>query len=173
MARNIEIKARIANIAVLIPILESLSHTAPIDITQDDTFFACENGRLKLRAFPDGSGQLIFYRRANQLGPKESFYVLSSTAEPDALREVLAYSNGKIGRVEKQRTLYQCGRTRVHLDRVKKLGDFLELEVVLAENETAAKDQAEAQQLMAKLGIQTEQLIECAYLDLLAAKNHM
>ncbi|QBC45245.1 class IV adenylate cyclase [Iodobacter fluviatilis] len=172
MARNIEIKAHIDSIAALIPILESLSNTAPIEIIQDDTFFACENGRLKLRAFTDGSGKLIFYRRANRLGPKESFYVISTTAEPDALREVLAYSNGKIGRVEKHRTFYLCGRTRVHLDRVKGLGEFLELEVVLAENETAEAGQVEAQQLMAKLGIQAEQLIEIAYLDLLAAKNH-
>ncbi|MGT2495215.1 adenylate cyclase [Cupriavidus basilensis] len=48
-----------------------LADHGPELILQDDTFFACPNGRLKLRAFPAGEGQLIFYARAGQAGPKE------------------------------------------------------------------------------------------------------
>src|SRR5437016_784292 len=104
MASNIEIKARIDISAALIHKLATISDENPSEIAQDDTFFACANGRLKLRAFPNGTGQLIFYRRSNQHGPKQSFYVISATSEPDALREVLSEAYGRVGRVEKQRT---------------------------------------------------------------------
>jgi len=57
------------------------------------------------------------------------------TAAPDALREALTLAYGVIGRVRKVRTLFMAGRTRIHLDRVEGLGEFLELEVVLAEHE--------------------------------------
>ena len=60
------------------------------------------------------------------------------------------------------------GRTRVHLDRVDGLGQFLELEVVLENQETAASGTAVARELMADLGIEPSQLVEGAYIDLLA-----
>ncbi|HOC25571.1 MAG TPA: adenylate cyclase, partial [bacterium] len=57
---------------------------------------------------------------------------------------------------------------RIHLDRVEGLGDFLELEVTLAEDEPPAAGEAVARELMEKLGIRAEELIEGAYIDLLA-----
>ena len=54
-------------------------------------------------------------------------------AEPTRLRDALAASCGLIGRVRKRRVVYLVGRTRVHLDCVDGLGDFLELEVVLSD----------------------------------------
>ena len=167
MPRNIEIKARIGSLAALEPTVASLATQGPVPIAQDDTFFHCAQGRLKLRAFDDGSGELIFYRRADQAGSKESFYVRSPTAQPDSLREALGLAHGVLGRVRKQRTLYLVGRTRVHLDEVHGLGDFLELEVVLADDELAAVGEQEAQALLASLGILPGQLVEGAYLDLL------
>jgi adenylate cyclase class IV len=58
-------------------------------------------------------------------------------------------------------------RTRIHLDRVEGLGDFIELEVVLSEGEPAEAGVNVARELLAKLGIPPEQLIEGAYVDLL------
>ncbi|HKU89796.1 MAG TPA: hypothetical protein VJP84_08375 [Steroidobacteraceae bacterium] len=66
MARNIEIKARIENVSLLTPHVAELASEGPLEIAQDDTFFNCDNGRLKLRAFSIDSGELIFYRRVNQ-----------------------------------------------------------------------------------------------------------
>lgn len=65
------------------------------------------------------------------------------------------------------------GRTRVHLDDVKGLGHFLELEVVLNEGEPAEAGIEEAHALMAQLGIAPAQLIEEAYVDLLARATHL
>jgi len=167
MARNIEIKARIASVEALAPRVAALAQQGPIPILQDDTFFRCANGRLKLRSFSDTDGELIFYRRADQAGPKESFYVRSPTADPASLREALTLAHGQAGRVRKHRTLYLVGRTRVHLDRVEGLGDFLELEVVLAHDEPAQAGVAEAHALMARLDVSPQQLVEGAYVDLL------
>jgi adenylate cyclase class IV len=167
MARNVEIKARIPSVEALLPRAASLASEGPFEIRQDDTFFHCEAGRLKLRDFLDGSGELIFYRRANEAGPKESFYLRSATSTPDVLRASLSLAYGQAGRVVKHRTLLLVGRTRVHLDRVEGLGHFLELEVVLGENEPSEAGVREAHALMGRLGIEPHQLVEGAYVELL------
>ncbi len=170
MARNVEIKARIASVEALVPRAAALATEGPERIEQDDTFFPCPNGRLKLRAFHAQSGQLIFYARPDLAGPKESFYILSPTASPDTLRDALTAAQGTSGRVRKVRTLFLVGRTRVHLDRVEGLGDFLELEVVLRDDEPVEAGVAEAHALMAQLGVAPDALIEGAYVDLLNAR---
>ena len=170
MARNIEIKARVAGLASLATRVAAIADSGPIEIPQDDTFFRCENGRLKLRVFEDGRGELIFYRRADAGGPKTSFYVLSPTESPDTLREALMLANGVEGRVVKHRTLFLVGRTRVHLDRVEGLGDYMELEVVLADADSVDDGVREAHALMARLDIAADCLVEGAYHDLLRAR---
>ena len=169
MARNIEIKARIDSIEVLAAKVASFADQGPLEISQDDTFFRCAQGRLKLRVFSETEGELIFYRRADQVGPKESFYLRTPTADPAGLREALTEAYGQCGRVCKQRRLYLVGRTRVHLDRVVGLGQFIELEVVLQQDEAAEAGLREAQALMTRLGIEARQLVAAAYVDLLAA----
>ncbi len=171
MPRNIEIKARIASVEAMLPIVAALSDQGPIAISQDDTFFVCNAGRLKLRAFSDDEGELIFYRRGDEQGPKESFYLRSPTSSPASLRETLALAYGQAGRVQKQRTLFLAGRTRVHLDRVHGLGDFLELEVVLEDHESADVGVREARDLMLRLGVDPSRCIECAYVDLLSGSS--
>jgi len=171
MPRNMEIKARIESIQSLFPRVAAIADQGPIEIAQDDTFFYCESGRLKLRALSKEDGELIFYRRANQQSPKESYYLRSPTSSPDTLREAMSQAYGLSGRVRKHRTLFLVGRTRVHLDNVKDLGHFLELEVVLKEGESAEAGVEEARRLMARLGIEQSQLVEDAYVDLLARKG--
>lgn len=171
MARNIEIKARIESVEALLPKAAAIASEGPIEIQQDDTFFRCDNGRLKLRTLAGNEGEIIFYRRANQHGPKESFYLRSPTSAPEAMRDALSLAYGAIGRVRKHRTLFLAGRTRIHLDRIEGLGHFLELEVVLADDESSDAGIREAHSVMQKLGIQTSQLIEGAYLDLHARQG--
>src|SRR2546426_5997410 len=171
MARNVEIKARVSNVEAIRQKAAAVADKGPIEITQDDTFFRCESGRLKLRAFSSDEGELIFYRRADQPGPKESFYLRSPTSAPDTLRESLSLAYGQVGRVQKHRTLFLVGRTRIHLDNVKGLGHFLELEVVLNEGELAEAGIREAQSLMVRFGIESSQLVEGAYIDLLAQRG--
>lgn len=69
--------------------------------------------------------------------------------------------------MRKTRWLYLVGQTRVHCDRVEKLGDFAELEVVLEDHQTSEDGEAIAHDLMMKLGIDKANLIPGAYMDLL------
>ena len=165
--RNIEIKARVADLDAVEARAAALADSGPVDIHQDDTFFPCARGRLKLREFATGDGQLIHYDRPDQGGPKLSDYVIAPTVDPAALREALTRACGTAGRVRKHRRLYLAGRTRIHLDRVAGLGDFLELEVVLATDDDLAGGEAEARRLMAALGIAEADLVEGAYIDLM------
>lgn len=167
MGRNIEIKARAPDLEAVEARARAIATRGPEDIFQDDTFFHCAQGRLKLRDFGDGHGELIHYARADGAGPKVSDYSITPVADPDALRVTLARACGVLGRVVKRRRLYLADRTRIHLDRVADLGAFVELEVVLRDGESAQEGQAVARDLMATLGIEDRQLITGAYLDLL------
>lgn len=169
MPTNIEIKARIASVDAMRPVAAAIADQGPVEIAQDDTFFRCDAGRLKLRAFSPERGELIHYRRPDRHGPKASSYLRCPTSEPDTLRRCLSLAYGEDGRVLKHRTLFLVGRTRIHLDRVSGLGDFLELEVVLEEGEAPEAGIAQAHALMARLGIEASQLVESAYVDLLRA----
>jgi predicted adenylyl cyclase CyaB len=167
MARNVEIKARIASVAALLPLATRLADSGPTVIEQEDTFFACPNGRLKLRDQSAAGAELIFYQRADLSGPKESFYLRVPVADPAAMRTLLRQAHGQTGRVRKRRVLFLVGRTRIHLDAVEGLGEFLELEVVLGESESAEQGIVEARRIMAELGVGTQQLLQGAYVDLL------
>jgi predicted adenylyl cyclase CyaB len=171
MARNIEIKARIESVEAMAVKVAALADHGPIDMRQDDTFFVCERGRVKLREVSPTEGQLIFYQRTDQAGPQESCFVIAPTASPTSLREALSLAYGQAGRVRKHRTLYLVGRTRVHLDRVENLGHFLELEVALSDGERLDAGVEEIHTLMAALGIAVTQLMERAYVDLLAQQR--
>lgn len=73
MARNIEIKARIGNIEVLESKVAKIADNGPTEILQDDMFFQCEAGRLKLRVFSEKHGELIFTGARIRLGRKNRF----------------------------------------------------------------------------------------------------
>lgn len=87
------------------------------------------------------------------------------------MRLALTRANGLLGRVRKQRTLLLTGATRIHLDRVEGLGDFLELEVVLRDEQSVDDGERIAHALMGELGLRAEQLLSGAYLDLLQTQQ--
>jgi adenylate cyclase class IV len=101
---------------------EIFSGTGPEILLQTDVFFPCPHGRLKLRIFDDNHGELIFYERADALGPRRSNYQIARTADPYTLLEILPHVSGVSGTVEKVRSLYIVGQTRIHIDQVKRPG---------------------------------------------------
>ncbi len=166
MPVNIEIKARTRNFADLRLRAETLSDTPAQVIPQEDTFFHTTKGRLKLRQLAPERGQLVYYERTDASGPKRSEYILAETLEPSALKDVLTAALGVRGVIRKRRTLYLVGQTRLHLDEVEGLGEFMELEVMLRPEQSEAEGQAVAQDLMTRLGVLKEDLLEGAYMDL-------
>jgi len=171
MARNVEIKARVDRPARLRERVEAMADQGPVRILQEDVFFRCDSGRLKLRKLPGGEAELIHYQRDDSTEPRESDYVKTDLAEPGRVEEALARALGVIGRVRKEREVFLRGRTRIHLDRVEGLGDYLELEVVLSPEESIEAGVATARRLMRELEITPEQVVDQAYIDLLAARD--
>ena len=171
MPRNIEIKARIGSVEALLPRACALAGSEAQVIDQDDSFFRVPMGRLKLRVFADGSGELIHYHRPDAGEAKASDYVRVPVSDPDALREALTSANGLLGRVRKRRWLLLVGATRIHLDRVEGLPDHMELEVVLQDGQSDQEGAAIAEALMQDLGLADAPRVAGAYLDLLAAKR--
>ncbi|MEN8007424.1 MAG: class IV adenylate cyclase [Candidatus Krumholzibacteriota bacterium] len=167
MPANIEIKARVADPESLLAKAEKLTDTEPETILQTDTFFNVETGRLKIREFADGTGELISYHRPDAEGPKTSSYSLAPTPDAGALRDTLAAALPVRGVVRKTRLLLLAGRTRIHLDEVEGLGSFMELEVVLKDGDDPREGETEAADLMEKLGVTPADLVRGAYIDML------
>jgi len=167
VARTVEVKARLRDPERIRNLLESQRASGPEHLSQSDTFFNVAAGRLKLRDFGDGTGELIFYERADTAGPKLSSYHRSPTAAASELLDVLTRALGARGVVRKQRTVYAVGQTRVHLDEVEGLGAFVEFEVVLREDQTVSDGEAVAANLLEQLRIDAKDLVTGAYIDLL------
>ncbi|HTU26137.1 MAG TPA: class IV adenylate cyclase [Pirellulales bacterium] len=177
MPANVEIKARVTDLGAIRSRAVALATAAPEELEQEDIFFALPPGagsagdRLKLRSLSADRGELILYQRANVPGPKRSNYQLAPTSDPAALAAILSAVLPRRATVRKRRTVYHVGQTRVHLDQVVGLGDFVELEVVLRDGQTTDEGAAIARELMHRLGIDAAELIDRAYVDLLAPET--
>lgn len=167
MAVNVEIKARVRDPLVLEQVATRLGGGEPELLIQRDTFFEVPRGRLKLREISGGPAQLIQYERSDQAGPRPSDYLLVPVPDPTMLVEALDRSQGIRGIVRKLRKLWIVGQTRIHLDHVEELGDYVELEVVLHGDQSLAEGARMAEALMNELGICRSDLVESAYIDLL------
>ena len=167
VGRNVEIKARAREVAGQRAAAERLADAAPEVLRQVDTFFDVHHGRLKLREFGGAAGELIHYERPDRAGPKQSKYSIVATDRPDELRETLAAALGVRGVVRKKRWVYLVGQTRIHFDDVEGLGWFIELEVVLEPGQSVERGREIAEGIMAEIAIRDEDLVDCAYVDLL------
>lgn len=168
MPSNIEIKARLRDREAAEAVANRLHASGPEVIHQEDTFFRCDSARLKLRSFGLDHGELIRYKRADTSGPRISEYTIAPTSDPRALLAILRDTLGQIGTVKKRRTLYLLGQTRVHLDEVEGLGNFVELEVVLQTGQSEAEGRTIAQGLLKEFAIDPDDLIERSYFELLS-----
>jgi predicted adenylyl cyclase CyaB len=166
---NIEIKAHCQDTKRAEENLSSLGAGPAGSFHQKDTYFKVDKGRLKLCEMSADEGHLIFYRRADVAGPKRSDYEIAFTTEPDALREMLRAVLGAWVEVEKTRQVWLWENVRIHLDDVKGLGQFVELEAVTDEKGVAESHQR-VEILMRALEIKGDQLVEGSYGDMLASE---
>ena len=170
---NVEIKARCTNPAFIRDYL--LSNNAEFRGTdeQTDTYFQVPHGRLKLR---EGNieNNLIYYERSNQAGPKDSHFQLVKINDAAGLKEALAKANGIKTVVKKKREIYYIANVKFHIDEVPGLGSFVEIEAgnILAD---LSKEQLKEQcdYYLAAFNIQTEDLIEVSYSDMLLDKSEI
>ena len=173
--RNIEIKARIGSdeeFEKRVEIAKKLTNNSAGElIVQRDVFFNTKNGRFKLRYLqPPARSQLVYYERPDVAGPKLSKFNKTELDEPEVMEKILSQTNGILGVLAKRRYLFMYERTRIHLDKVENLGNFMEFEVCLRPEETIEEGQAVADKLMQEFGIKNEDLMTGAYFDELNSK---
>jgi len=171
VGRNVEIKARVHHMADLRARVEQLSDSPMEILNQEDTFFVVDQGRLKLRVLSPSACELILYERPNEPSAKTSTYELVRSDDPAAFLRILRSVLAVRGVVTKRRRLYHIGQARIHLDTVERLGEFVELEVVLADGQSTEDGQRIAQALMDQLQIRHQDLVADAYMDLVERKT--
>ncbi len=164
---NIEIKARCSNPDRIRSILNE--HDADFKGTdhQIDTYFNVPDGRLKLRQGTIEQN-LIFYRRPDSNSPKTSDINLVPAEHPEKLHALLDNALGTKVIVDKQREIYFIDNVKFHIDQVKQLGNFVEIEAI-DENGTIGETQLRDQcrKYMDLLGIAEADLVGQSYSDLL------
>ena len=181
MAKNLEYKGQFQSLDGLYPKLTDLNAVCHETVHQTDTYFhvtnvkdslksrACEP-RFKLREVNGWSeGWLIYYERPNQERSRYSQYQLCEIADPGSLKTLLTLALGVKTIVKKQREIWIFNHTRIHLDTVANLGQFVELETVFR-GQTEAEAIDEHQHVKAALHLDAVDPIAVSYSDLIIQK---
>ncbi len=165
--KNLEAKFRLLNHAQAEIRAAALGYVRRAILDLRDTFFRVANGKLKLREQNDGA-VLIFYRR-DESGPLMlSDYEIVRVADPARTLRVLEDALGAIAVVEKVRTLMTRDNLRLHLDRVATLGEFGEIEAVIADGDDPERSRGAVDEILAALGVAPADLIDVSYFEMLA-----
>lgn len=164
--KNVEIKAKIEDITSILNNIKKITEGQPVILEQEDTYFVCHNGRLKFREIFGDHSELIFYNRDDIESPKVSHYHVLFNAD-NSLKIFLSHALGIRGVVRKKRMLFTVQHTRIHVDEVASLGNFLELEVVLQGKESHSSGLKRAHEILNVLDIPKSSLIATSYIDLL------
>lgn len=164
---NLEIKINISNISEIRNILRKINATYQFEMAQKDTYLKLGNNKIKIREINDSEIQLIKYFRKEIKGKKISSYSVETISNIE--KENFFKRNKILCEVYKKRELWIYKHTRIHLDIVKGLGKFLELETVLKDISKKEGD-IEFNNLVSILGINKQKSIASSYSDILLAK---
>ncbi len=137
---------------------------------QVDTYFKVNEGRLKLR---EGNieNHLIHYHRNNQAGPKLSQVTLYPSQPASNLKKILTDSLGILTVVDKKREIYFIDNVKFHIDIVKDLGTFIEIEAIDDSNEVPFERlQEQCEYYLQLFDVREENLVSVSYSDLLLNK---
>ena len=166
MPSNIELKVKIPSFRKYEKVLKTLELKPKEVLNQKDVYYEIKKGLLKLR-IENGKNSIIEYSRNETSKNRVSNYNVLSLND-DTAEKFLGRVFNKKAVVEKKRILYLYKNTRIHLDKVKKLGNFIELEsVVVRDNKSAVKEFNEVIDL---LNLDTEKQIRKSYKDLIIRK---
>ena len=161
--QNIELKARLPQLTQARKIARGLATGYIGKLHQRDTYFHVQDGLLKLRHMPGQPDELIFYRRPKRRTAKSCDYTIYPTDNARLLHTLLSDALGVRILVEKTREVFLYRTVRIHLDRVKKLGTFLEFEAVLRSRSDAPEGQRLVEYLTEEFGITQKQLVPVSY----------
>lgn len=163
MAQNLELKIKIDQSETIVSLLEAMGAVEKELLNQKDIYYEFDKGLLKLRLV-NGRFELIKYLRDETGDRRWSNYDLMRL-EAENVEVYLSDIFTIDTIVEKVRKLYIYKNTRIHLDEVKQLGTYLELESVVVS--TQAEAQIEFDEVVNLLKIHKFDEIRSSYRDLI------
>jgi len=136
---------------------------------QVDTYFRVPSGRLKVR---EGrlENSLIFYRRTNTAHARRSSVELMPLPRRNSVRVILSRVMGVLAVVDKRREIYFVGNVKIHLDRVRGLGTFVEVEAMTRSGDIR-KVRAQAAKFQKLFAISPKDIVPQSYSDLILKKR--
>jgi predicted adenylyl cyclase CyaB len=166
---NFEFKARLNNEQRVRAALKRLESRFIGTDHQIDTYFRVPSGRLKVR---EGrlENALIFYRRSNVRRARQAAVEMMLLPRRNSLRAILARSLGTLAVVDKRREIYFVKNVKIHLDRVRRLGKFLEVEAI-SRGGDVKKIRSQALRFQKLFGITAKDIVAESYSDLILAKS--
>ena len=137
MPRNLELKVKLDSFRNIRAVLRKQKLNFKDLLVQKDIYYKTSKGLLKLRV-ENSRAQLIKYSRDETGDKRWSDYQIMNIESKNAdnfFNDLFEFETV----VAKKRELYIYKNTRIHLDKVEKLGVFLELETVVKESEKKAE----------------------------------
>ncbi len=184
--QNVELKAELRDPLIAREVCKQMGGTLVGVMHQTDTYYRIPAGRLKKRETkhgqPDVGGatgapgttppeqaeiqvEYIFYDRPNTTAAKVSRFTIynESGFQERFGREPLPV----LVQVRKTRTLYMIDNTRIHLDSVEGLGNFIEFEYFVSKKQSREDGHAFLSKLKHEFRFALGELIDRSYSDLL------
>ena len=168
---NFEFKARLKDDARVREALKSLGARFVGTDYQIDTYFRVSSGRLKVR---EGriENALIFYRRSNIRRARQAAVEMMLLPRRNPLRAILSRALGTLAVVDKRREIYFVKNVKIHLDRVRQLGKFIEVEAISRTGD-ARKIRSQARQFQKLFGITAKDIVAESYSDLILRRSRL
>jgi predicted adenylyl cyclase CyaB len=164
MPSNIELKIKVSFIRKYESILKSLGLKRNSLLNQKDIYYEVKKGLLKLR-IENGKCYFIRYLRDETSRNRISNYSIIEIKNDSPEKFFNSIFNVR-AIVEKKRILYVYKNTRIHLDRIEKLGNFIELESVITRNKGSALK--EFNEVVNLLNLDISRQIKKSYKDLIS-----
>lgn len=167
---NLEIKLQLSKSQPLI-IASALEKYFVGLFRQVDTYYKCNDGRLKIRNENNKRSHAIYYRRNDDKNPKISKYHKYQIYNLSSFMDVFGSLLVKFATIEKSRQLYQYKNARVHIDYVDNLGVFVEIEVEIKNDDDKKKSVDLLNDILKMTKTTNSKRIACGYLELYL-RNH-
>jgi predicted adenylyl cyclase CyaB len=167
---NFEFKARLRDEGPARRALNRLRARYLGEDHQIDTYFKVARGRLKVR---EGKieNALIFYNRANASRARRSTVEMTILPRRNSVKKVLSRVLETLAVVDKRREIYFVGSVKIHLDRVRGLGRFVEVEAI-SRSGSITQARRLASKFRKLFRIPTADIVGKSYSDLVMQKLH-
>jgi len=164
MALNLELKISINSKKNIIDKILCGGGKYISSLNQIDTYFTFNKGLLKLRN-QNGENQLIKYNRNETETDRWSNYSVLFLKGEEVLKYLTDLFDIEV-EVKKERKLYIYKNTRIHIDKVSRLGNYLELETMV-DKISLEEAKNEFNEVVDFLKLDLEHQIRKSYRDLL------